>query len=138
MAADPTRATLGSMSVNFPPTPGLDGTYSDACVRCLQGTDAGVAFEGSAEWVVAGLVSLGISLDQAVAMLGWTDGSVPSGKINGADPCLRRMRGHSRHPGGPTGTRPAGRRPAIEPKPMANFPKQRPRREDEGHGHDRA
>ncbi|WP_331761260.1 hypothetical protein OG225_42945 (plasmid) [Nocardia sp. NBC_01377] len=68
------------MTASFPP-PGLDGTYSATCVRCLRGTDTGVAFEGSAEWAIAGLVSLGLPVEQAVAALGWTDGSVPSGRI---------------------------------------------------------
>lgn len=36
---------------------------------------------GQREWAIAGLVSLGLPVEQAVAALGWTDGSVPSGRI---------------------------------------------------------
>jgi hypothetical protein len=67
------------------PTPGLRGTYEDSCVVCLRGTDSGVAFTGTAEWIVAGLVKLGVPEEEAVATLsratGCDPGMVPGGEF---------------------------------------------------------
>jgi len=45
--------TLGHM-------PFLEGYLRDSCVVCNQGTDTGMVFTGSAEWLIGGLMSLGI------------------------------------------------------------------------------
>jgi hypothetical protein len=47
------------------PPPGLNGTYEDTCVICLQGTDTGLALIGEGEWVIAGLEMLGVPRDEA-------------------------------------------------------------------------
>ena len=57
--------------------PGLDGTYTDSCVVCLQGCDTGLAFRGEAEWVLAGLHVLGIPDDEAEQMLTNVTGCEP-------------------------------------------------------------
>ena len=51
------------------PPPNLQGTYRGSCVACLQGTDTALAFTGEAEWLVAGLVMLGIPEDAASLMV---------------------------------------------------------------------
>jgi hypothetical protein len=51
----------------------------DACVCCLRGdTTTGLAFEGCAEWCIAGLINLGIPDDEATHMVerGIDDGTV--------------------------------------------------------------
>ena len=67
------------------PPPGLDGTWRDSCVVCLQGTDTGLAFVGEAEWVIAGLTVLGIPEDQGTTMIsevtGCAPGNVPLGEV---------------------------------------------------------
>ena len=62
------------------PTPGLDGTYRDSCVVCLQGTDTALALTGEAEWVIASLVALGIPSDQATVLVSSVTGCDP-GKV---------------------------------------------------------
>jgi hypothetical protein len=59
------------------PVPGLQGDYSDTCVGCMRPTDTGLAFEGRAEWAVAGLVVLGLEEDVAVVTLSVATGSEP-------------------------------------------------------------
>jgi hypothetical protein len=66
--------------------PGLRGTYEGACAICLQGCDTALVFEGEAEWIVAGLMTLGIrDYDEAVAVLsqftGCDLGMVPNGTV---------------------------------------------------------
>ena len=51
------------------PAPGIDGTYDGSCVACLRGTDTGLAFTGEAEWIIAGMMMLGIPEDQATIMV---------------------------------------------------------------------
>lgn len=68
------------------PTPGLQGDYTDSCVVCFTPTDTGLGFAGEAEWIIAGMVRLGIDQDQALATLAAGDpkwrpvGMVPSGE----------------------------------------------------------
>jgi hypothetical protein len=66
--------------------PGLQGTYEGACTICLQGCDTALVFGGQAEWIVAGLMMLGIrDYDEAVAMVsqatGCDLGMVPNGTV---------------------------------------------------------
>lgn len=69
------------------PPPGLDGTYVGSCTICLRGTDTALGFRGDAEFVIAGLVTLGIdSMEEADATLrsltGCDDGMVPTGVLS--------------------------------------------------------
>ena len=57
---------------------GLQGDYRDSCSVCLRGTDTALAFAGSPDWVVAGMIVLGIPSDEATAMLSGTPGEVPN------------------------------------------------------------
>jgi hypothetical protein len=63
--------------------PGLQGDYSQSCCVCLRGTDTALAFQGEVEWLIAGLMSLGIPEQEAGAMVsrhfGCPDGEVPCG-----------------------------------------------------------
>jgi hypothetical protein len=65
--------------------PGLDGTYTGSCVVCLQGCDTALAFRGEAEWVIAGLMHLGLPHEEAEDTLSHvTDcapGMVPDGEL---------------------------------------------------------
>jgi hypothetical protein len=49
---------------------GLDGTGRDSCLFCKRGTDSGLAFRGSAEWVIVALVKLGMMGEVASALVG--------------------------------------------------------------------
>ncbi|QSM01784.1 hypothetical protein PROPHIGD11-1_16 [Mycobacterium phage prophiGD11-1] len=40
---------------------------ASSCIVCFQGTDTALAFYGSPEWCVAGLMTLGVPGDQAMA-----------------------------------------------------------------------
>ena len=77
------------MSTNLPPS-GLHGDYTGSCVVCLNGTETAVAFEGEAEWVIAGFTVLGVMSDQSRATLAesaperWQDGKVPAGRVTEA------------------------------------------------------
>jgi hypothetical protein len=55
------KAALGDRA----PEPGLQGDYWDSCVICLRGTDTGVVMHGPAEFVVGGLMALGVPPDHA-------------------------------------------------------------------------
>lgn len=70
----------------LPPPSSLSGTYEGTCLVCFQGTDTGVAFRGSAEWLIAGLVTLGIPSDEATTMVcsffGCKRGMVPMGRVD--------------------------------------------------------
>jgi hypothetical protein len=70
---------LRQQGVHVPP-PGLDGTYDGSCIVCLEGTDTGLAFRGSAEWSTAGLMVLGVPQDQATAIVQEANGS-PAGTL---------------------------------------------------------
>jgi hypothetical protein len=69
------------------PAPGLQGDYRGTCMVCLRPTDTGLAFQGEAEWIIAGYHVLGIPEDQAHQMLaqmnpeGWGNGLVPCGIV---------------------------------------------------------
>jgi hypothetical protein len=57
-----------------------------ACVNCLQGTDTVLAFQGEPEWCVAGMVHLGLPIQEAIATFhaGSDDGGVkeePNGQV---------------------------------------------------------
>ena len=54
--------------MSLPPS-NLQGDYNGSCVVCLRGTDTALAFTGEAEWLVAGLVNLGIPDDPACLMV---------------------------------------------------------------------
>ncbi|KJE20366.1 hypothetical protein FF36_05340 [Frankia torreyi] len=68
------------------PAAGLQGDHRGTCIACLRPTDTGLAFQGEAEWIFAGLLGLGVPEDQvhpALADLdpaGWGNGLVPVGK----------------------------------------------------------
>jgi hypothetical protein len=51
---------------NWPPRPGIDGTYRDTCMVCMRATDTALAFRGEGEFVVAGLICLGVPHDDAM------------------------------------------------------------------------
>ncbi len=65
------------------PDPGLQGDYWDSCCVCLRGTDTALAFQGEAEWLVAGLMQFGIPVREAEATVsiyfGYAVGEVPDG-----------------------------------------------------------
>ena len=68
------------------PPPGLRGDYNGSCIVCFHGTDTALAFEGEAEWVIAGLVTLGIptEFEAGVMMSHFFDvppGTVPDGIV---------------------------------------------------------
>jgi hypothetical protein len=57
--------TFSEGKSQWPPKPGLDGTYRDTCIVCMRATDTQLAFDGSAEWLMAGLMVLGIPEGEA-------------------------------------------------------------------------
>ena len=67
--------------------PGLQGDRTATCIACIRPTDTALAFAGPAEWILAGLHTLGVPPEQAyLTMLGiWRDtcgtgdGMVPDG-----------------------------------------------------------
>lgn len=72
------------------PKPGLLGGYRGTCIVCMRPTDTALAFRGEGDWLIAGLMSLGIPRDQAYLTLlhAWRehgrhvdDGMVPSGTL---------------------------------------------------------
>ncbi len=60
---------------------GLHGDYRGACVSCLTGTDTGLVADGSAEWILAVLQSVGVPDDEAIAVMGWSQNVVPFGRL---------------------------------------------------------
>jgi hypothetical protein len=62
------------------PPPGAYG-YAGSCVSCMEGTDTGLVLDGDAEWIIGVMGVIGISIDQALATLRWTDDSVPAGRV---------------------------------------------------------
>lgn len=67
------------------PPPGLRGNYERSCCVCLRGTDTALAFKGEGEWLIAGIHSLGVPMDDAIPMvsnaLGAPPGEVPDGMV---------------------------------------------------------
>jgi hypothetical protein len=65
--------------------PGLRGDYDGTCIVCLTPTDTGLAFQGPAEWAIAGLTVLGVPADEAAITLEarWetAPGNVPDGEV---------------------------------------------------------
>jgi hypothetical protein len=65
--------------------PGLNGDYQDSCIVCLRGTDTALAFKGDAEWIITGLIMLGVPEDEALATISYVYGCpygiVPDGTI---------------------------------------------------------
>jgi hypothetical protein len=51
------------------PAFGLQGTLAGTCAVCLQPTDTGLTFKGEGEFLVAGLLVLGIPQDQGAIMV---------------------------------------------------------------------
>jgi ferredoxin len=43
----------------------ISAAYANTCIVCLKPTDTAMAFRGEAEWLIAGLVTLGVPEDQA-------------------------------------------------------------------------
>jgi hypothetical protein len=66
------------------PIPGPQGDYSGTCVVCMRPTDTGLAFQGRAEWAVAGLIVLGLEQDVAVVTLSVSTGSDPGKSPTGS------------------------------------------------------
>lgn len=71
------------------PPPGLQGTYKGSCIVCFQGTDTGLMLRGDAEWIIAGLMHLGMrDFDEAAAVVahghGCDPGMVPDGVLSPA------------------------------------------------------
>lgn len=62
-------------------SPGIRGDFVGACVVCMRGTDTALTFRGIAEWAIAGLVTLGVPEQDAVAMVSSGPGEVPDGEL---------------------------------------------------------
>lgn len=63
---------MATSAFNLPAHLGQPGS----CIVCLAGTDTGLAFAGSREWLAAGLTVLGVPQSEAVATVEQTiDGS---------------------------------------------------------------
>ena len=58
-------------------TGGIRGDFADSCTVCMKGTDTGLAFVGEAEWIMAGMVRMGIPIDQVPGTFGACVGSAP-------------------------------------------------------------
>jgi hypothetical protein len=69
--------TFSDGKSQWPPKPGLDGTYRDTCIVCMRATDTQLAFEGTAEWIMAGLMVLGIPKPEAARIASQTPGDDP-------------------------------------------------------------
>ena len=65
--------------------PGLFGHYHGSCVVCLRGTDTALAFQGEAEWMIAGVSALGVPLKQAGVMVSHFFGCLPGRVPDGDD-----------------------------------------------------
>ena len=65
------------MTSRHVPTPGIDKSYRGACAVCMRGTDTGLAFTASAEWIIVALTKLGIPLEEATSMLSDVTGNPP-------------------------------------------------------------
>ncbi len=67
------------------PDPGLEGPYEQSCVICLKPTETGLELEGIAEFVLAGVIKLGVPEEQARIILavlwGKEPGQVPDGIV---------------------------------------------------------
>jgi hypothetical protein len=48
---------------------GLNGTFTGSCIACMTGTDTGVAFIGDTYFQAAGLVALGVPIEEASATI---------------------------------------------------------------------
>lgn len=66
------------------PRPGLQGDYRGTCTLCLRATDTAIGFEGEAEYLIAGLIWLGVENEVAYRMVseefGCDPGMVPTGR----------------------------------------------------------
>jgi hypothetical protein len=62
------RTRHAAEQIGYKAGPGLNGDYTDTCLICGRGTDTGLAFVGEVDWCIAGIVHLGIPMDQAIAM----------------------------------------------------------------------
>ncbi|WP_158883974.1 hypothetical protein [Amycolatopsis anabasis] len=60
------------------PAPGLRGDYRGACTVCGRGTDTALVLLGEAEFVLAGLVALGLPANEALATLAVGTGHEPT------------------------------------------------------------
>ena len=67
------------------PPPDLGNARLDTCVLCSRETDTGLSFSGDVEWVIAGLIVLGVREEQATLMVstatGTEAGMLPDGEI---------------------------------------------------------
>jgi hypothetical protein len=68
-AAEHNLARHEGMSADQPPGTGLWGRYEGGCITCLRPTGTALAFLGSPEWLVSGLISLGVPQDEAPAAI---------------------------------------------------------------------
>src|SRR4051812_26318089 len=62
------------------PPPGIDGTSRGSCFVCLRGTDTALRLRGDAEWIVAGLVALGVPGRELPQIMSSTYGT-PRGRV---------------------------------------------------------
>lgn len=63
-----TGGTFGGQPMAEPIQPGLQGSYRGTCVICLQPTDTALGFRGGPEWLAAGLMTLGMTDREAIAV----------------------------------------------------------------------
>jgi hypothetical protein len=67
------------------PDPGLQGPYEQSCVICLKPTETGLELEGMPEFVLAGVIKMGVPEEQAHIILavlwGKEPGQVPDGIV---------------------------------------------------------
>jgi hypothetical protein len=73
------------------PPPGIDGTHEDSCAICRKGTDTALVFRGEAEWLVAGLLNLGLSAETARISVSEYFGSPPGQVPDGIHTVVMRV-----------------------------------------------
>jgi len=93
-------------------SPGIKGTFTGSCVVCLRGTGTGLVFLGEPEWLAAGLVRLGLPMDDAVA----TTEVAMSDRPDGWEEWAVRVCSDCAGPL-PVGVISLGTLPAIRPRP---------------------
>jgi hypothetical protein len=73
------------------PSPGSQGNGTGTCISCLRFTGLRAGAEGEATWIVARLVRLGLSKDQAhAAVHGQAGGLDPDGRVTLVVPVCER------------------------------------------------
>jgi hypothetical protein len=61
----PRQTSLKKLAAKRPT--GLDGSYTGTCIGCLRPTDTALGIRGVPEWHAAGLVRLGLPMEEAIA-----------------------------------------------------------------------